>query len=290
MRLAIFSKADIIGAYNLNALLSNIKKLASEVTIYLSDKVFPNERGFQPVDTLTFCERDYPLTQLFPSLEKQENRNSNLLTFQELSAAYSARVVYMGDNITPACKEDIKNFAPDLIVSIRHDFILPTEILESARIGCINTHPGKLPYFRGLCTPFWAMLEKQEIAYCTVHQMTKKVDCGPILALSPWKLDYSRSLLWNTIQIYQQGINDLISILHDSSHTVCTISKSCNDESKARYFGAPSAEEFKAFSTSGNIVINEEDYQKIVEPFYNRFTPASPVLPHNGTAVYNHSL
>lgn len=278
MRLAIFSKADIIGAYNLNTLLPEIQELASEITIFLSDKVFPNERGFQPVDTLTYCERDYPLTQLFPYLEHQSNRNSALLTFNELSAVYNANIVHMGESITSSCKEAVKEFAPDIIISTRHDFILPDDVLESAKFGCVNTHPGKLPQFRGLCTPFWAMLEHNEYAYCSVHLMTTKVDCGKILALTPWRLDYSRSLLWNTIQIYQKGISEMASILCNNPQNFATIPGTSYREDDARYFGAPSEKEFTNFSEAGHIVISEEEYQKIVQPFYNRFSPPIPAL------------
>jgi hypothetical protein len=47
--------------------------------------------------------------------------------------------------------------------------------------GCINTHGGKLPEYRGLDTNLWAAYEgKPEHIYATLHQMDKTLDTGRV--------------------------------------------------------------------------------------------------------------
>ena len=68
----------------------------------------------------------------------------------------------------------------DLIINLRTRSIYKENILQAAKIGCINIHHGLLPEQRGLMCDFWAHLENSDYGF-SIHQMTKKIDDGPIL-------------------------------------------------------------------------------------------------------------
>lgn len=74
----------------------------------------------------------------------------------------------------------IKDQQIDLIINARTRFIYKEAVLQAPKYGCINIHHGLLPTQRGLMCDFWAHLENQPFGF-TVHQMTKKIDDGPII-------------------------------------------------------------------------------------------------------------
>ena len=54
--------------------------------------------------------------------------------------------------------ETIAGLAPELIVVAAYGRILPQEILEYPKLGCINVHSSLLPRYRGSAPIHWAIL------------------------------------------------------------------------------------------------------------------------------------
>lgn len=68
----------------------------------------------------------------------------------------------------------------DLLVSVHFPYLVPPEILEIPRRGCINLHPALLPHNRGWHTATWAMLDDTPLG-ATLHVMDEGVDSGPVV-------------------------------------------------------------------------------------------------------------
>lgn len=81
----------------------------------------------------------------------------------------------------------------DLIINARTRSIFKSEILNATRLGCINIHHGLLPEQRGLMCDFWAHMENEPYGF-SVHQMTTKIDDGPILHVQTVESDRSSYL------------------------------------------------------------------------------------------------
>lgn len=91
----------------------------------------------------------------------------------------------------------VTNNKIDLIVNARTRSIFKPEILKAPRLGCINIHHGLLPGQRGLMCDFWAHLENEPSGF-SIHQMTSKIDDGPLLKVQEIKSEkksYVHSLL-----------------------------------------------------------------------------------------------
>jgi methionyl-tRNA formyltransferase len=69
----------------------------------------------------------------------------------------------------------------DLVVNARTRQIYRPDILTLPRLGCLNIHHGLLPDQRGTMCDLWALHERVPAGF-SVHQMTARVDAGPILA------------------------------------------------------------------------------------------------------------
>lgn len=75
----------------------------------------------------------------------------------------------------------IKEIEPDIIFSVYYRKILCKEILSIPRIGCINIHPSKLPYYRGPVPTAWAIKKGEKRFGITIHDMDEGIDTGDIL-------------------------------------------------------------------------------------------------------------
>ena len=53
---------------------------------------------------------------------------------------------------------EIKNLKPDVICVVAYGKILPKEILEIPKYGCINVHGSLLPKYRGAAPIQWAII------------------------------------------------------------------------------------------------------------------------------------
>lgn len=82
---------------------------------------------------------------------------------------------------TVAC-QPIAEHEPDAVVVVAYGKILPTEILELPRLGCLNVHFSLLPRHRGASPVSAAILAGDRRTGVTVMLMDATMDTGPILA------------------------------------------------------------------------------------------------------------
>ena len=77
--------------------------------------------------------------------------------------------------------EIINSLNADLIVVVAFGKILPKEILESVKYGCINIHASLLPKLRGAAPIQWSILNGDTVTGVTAQQMDIGIDTGDIL-------------------------------------------------------------------------------------------------------------
>lgn len=61
----------------------------------------------------------------------------------------------------PEFVEKIKEINPDVICVVAYGKIIPKEILDIPRLGCINVHGSLLPKYRGAAPIQWAVLNRR---------------------------------------------------------------------------------------------------------------------------------
>lgn len=76
---------------------------------------------------------------------------------------------------------EIKRLNPDLIVVVAYGKILPKEILEIPKYGCINVHASLLPKYRGAAPIQWAVLNGDKITGVTTMYMDIGMDTGDVI-------------------------------------------------------------------------------------------------------------
>ena len=78
--------------------------------------------------------------------------------------------------------DDLKKISPDVIIVAAYGKILPKEVLEFPRFGCINVHASLLPRWRGASPIQYAILHGDVQTGVTIMRMDEGLDTGPILA------------------------------------------------------------------------------------------------------------
>ncbi len=81
----------------------------------------------------------------------------------------------------PECIEHLRKYHADAIVVVAFGQILPKEILEMPRYGCINVHASLLPKYRGASPIQWAVIEGEPVTGVTTMRMDEGLDTGDII-------------------------------------------------------------------------------------------------------------
>lgn len=77
--------------------------------------------------------------------------------------------------------EKIKSLNPDVICVVAYGKILPKEILEIPKYGCINVHGSLLPKYRGAAPIQWAVLNGDKETGVTTMYMDIGMDTGDMI-------------------------------------------------------------------------------------------------------------
>ncbi len=82
----------------------------------------------------------------------------------------------------------IKEINPDVIVVAAYGKILPKEVLDIPKYGCVNVHGSLLPRYRGAAPIQHAVLNGDEITGITTMLMSEGLDMGDMLLSSQTKI------------------------------------------------------------------------------------------------------
>lgn len=82
----------------------------------------------------------------------------------------------------------IKELNPDVIVVVAYGQILPENILNIPKYGCINVHGSLLPKYRGAAPIQWSVLNGDKVTGVTTMYMEKGLDTGDILETKEYEI------------------------------------------------------------------------------------------------------
>ena len=97
--------------------------------------------------------------------------------------------------------EKIKELNPDIICVVAYGKILPEEILNIPKYGCINVHGSLLPKYRGAAPIQWAVLNGDKVTGVTTMYMDAQMDTGDIILKKETQIseDETTGELWNRL-------------------------------------------------------------------------------------------
>ena len=96
---------------------------------------------------------------------------------------------------------EIKKLNPDVICVVAYGKILPKELLEIPKLGCINVHGSLLPKYRGAAPIQWAVLNGDEVTGITTMYMDEGMDTGDMILKQEVKINENETTgeLWERL-------------------------------------------------------------------------------------------
>ncbi len=77
---------------------------------------------------------------------------------------------------------ELSELKPEIIVVVAYGRLLPADVLELPRFGCLNLHPSLLPRHRGPSPVPGAILSGDETTGVTLMLLDEGMDTGPVIA------------------------------------------------------------------------------------------------------------
>ena len=114
--------------------------------------------------------------------------------------------------------EEVKALNPDVICVVAYGKILPKEILDIPRLGCINVHGSLLPKYRGAAPIQWAVINGEKITGITTMYMDVGMDTGDIILKKEVNIgeDETTGELWDKLsEVGGKLLVDTISLIEN---------------------------------------------------------------------------
>ena len=98
---------------------------------------------------------------------------------------------------------EIKSLNPDVICVVAYGKILPKEILEIPKYGCINVHASLLPKYRGAAPIQWSVLNGDKTTGVTTMYMDVGMDTGDMILKQEAQIGESETTgeLWDRLKV-----------------------------------------------------------------------------------------
>ena len=174
------------------------------------------------------------------------------LFYKDVSAVLRSEVNFVRSGLIDINSEkncsEIKQYRPDVIISVASNQIFRKPLLDLPTLACLNLHTAKLPKYRGLMPLFWAMANGDKEIGVTVFEMDEGVDSGPIVQQSILQIaDYSMHAL--IIKTKYLGMTLLVRALENYLQGDVTYIP--NDDNEATQVKFPTKKDAKRFKTTG---------------------------------------
>jgi folate-dependent phosphoribosylglycinamide formyltransferase PurN len=126
---------------------------------------------------------------------------------------FKAKKIYVDGNDSIELENILCELQTDILLLGQTGIIKP-KIIQSAKIGVINAHPGILPSYRGIDCAKWAILNEDFSKIgCSVHWVDRGVDTGDIISKTHYHPKPNQTFDELDNQLDTLCINELIKVI-----------------------------------------------------------------------------
>jgi len=185
------------------------------------------------------AESSCEVAAVFTQPDKPKGRGYKLIPTPVKAAAeeygipvYQPLSLRKGDDAAEAMKI-LNDIAPELIVATAYGQILPKEILELPKYGCVNIHASLLPKYRGAAPINWVLLNGETETGVTSMQMSEGLDTGDMLIKRSTKIGENETYEELYARLSEMGgevLMDTVAAIEDG-----TLAREKQDDSLSCY-------------------------------------------------------
>ena len=204
-------------------------KICQELNI-----IFMGTPEFGTIILEGLCKADFKPTLVITAPDKPVGREQILTPPPVKILAEKYKIPILQPEKIQDVIAEIRATSPGLVAVAAYGQILPKEILEIPKFGCLNVHPSLLPRWRGASPIQYTILNGDKKTGVTIMLMDEKMDHGPILSQRVIKIGENETaeslhnklanlgghLLLETIPKWQRGL--IKPILQDESKVTYT--------------------------------------------------------------------
>ena len=141
------------------------------------------------VPSLKVARESTDLLAVFTQPDKKRGRGQKISASPVKEYAIEHGIEVIQPSKLRESTELIRELSPELIIVVAYGKILPREILEIPRFGCINVHGSLLPKYRGAAPIQWALINGERSTGITTMKMDENLDTGDILLQRETEID-----------------------------------------------------------------------------------------------------
>jgi methionyl-tRNA formyltransferase len=145
--------------------------------------VFMGTPEFAAVSLKSLFDSEHEVIAVVTQPDKPVGRGKKI-TFSPVKTLVQSRCpVYQPDTLRESgIIGKIAELSPDIIVAVAYGKLLPAEIIELPKYGCINIHGSLLPRYRGAAPIQRAVLNGEKITGVTSMYISERMDEGDIIS------------------------------------------------------------------------------------------------------------
>ena len=173
-------------------------------------------------------EAKYDIIGVVTNIDKPKGRGMKMVASPVKEYAIEKNLqVYQPIKVrnNPECLEEVKKLNPDLICVVAYGKILPQELLDIPKYGCVNVHGSLLPEYRGAAPIQWAVLNGDKKTGVTTMFMNAGMDTGDMILKEEVEIgeDETTGELWDRLKTI--GANLLIKTVKEIENGTATRTK-----------------------------------------------------------------
>ena len=196
------------------------------------DIVFMGTPDFARASLEKLFDEGHNILGVFTNEDKPKGRGMKLTISPVKEFAISKDIpVYQPKTLKKNTEmiETIKMLKPDVICVVAYGKILPKEILEIPKYGCINVHGSLLPKYRGAAPIQWAVINGEKTTGVTTMYMNEGMDTGDMILKQEVEIgeDETTGELWERLE--KIGAELLVKTLREIELGIAPRMKQGND-------------------------------------------------------------
>ena len=173
-------------------------------------------------------EAKYDIIGVVTNIDKPKGRGMKMVASPVKEYAIEKKLqVYQPVKVrnNPEFLEEVKKLNPDLICVVAYGKILPQELLDIPKYGCVNVHGSLLPEYRGAAPIQWAVLNGDKKTGVTTMFMNAGMDTGDMILKEEVEIgnDETTGELWDRLKMI--GANLLIKTVKEIENGKATRTK-----------------------------------------------------------------
>jgi len=144
--------------------------------------IFAGTPDFSVPPLKALLASDHRIVAVYTQPDRPSGRGRKLTAspVKELARAEGLRVVQPESLRKPEAIAELRGFSADLMVVVAYGLLLPRQVLEAPRLGCINIHASLLPRWRGAAPIQRAILAGDAETGVCIMGMEEGLDTGPV--------------------------------------------------------------------------------------------------------------